>query len=93
MYRESGQWEEALRVARAHASTEESCALALDWAIFVGPEVGGKLLLRNGIIDQCVDMACQKELVIISAHHFVSYQINFDLKDPNFDLKNPNFEK
>ena len=63
MYREAGQWEEALRIVRAHGTNEESCSLALDWAVFVGPEVGGKLLLRHGIAHDCIEMACRKEMV------------------------------
>ena len=63
MYREAGQWEEALRIVRAHGNDEESYSLALDWAIFVGPEVGGKLLLRHGVVHDCIELACRKELV------------------------------
>ena len=76
MYREAGQWEEALRIVRAHGSDEESCSLALDWAIFVGPEVGGKLLLRHGIVADCIELACRKESVKRRHHIFIQFQFN-----------------
>lgn len=63
MYRESGQWEEAFRVARAKGSAKESAALALEWALSVGPEVGGKLLSRHGMAEECISLACDQEMV------------------------------
>lgn len=63
MYREAGQWEEAFRTARTHAEAKEAYSLALEWALNVGPEVGGKLWQRNGIIEECISLACERELV------------------------------
>ncbi len=63
MYREANQLEEAFRVARARAGISEAAALALDWAQSLGPEVGGKLLARNGVVDECINLACEKEMV------------------------------
>ena len=37
--------------------------LALQWAVSVGPDIGGKLLVRNGMADECLSLACDKELV------------------------------
>lgn len=63
MYRDAGQLEEAFRVARTRASAKEAAALALDWAVSLGAETGGKLLARNGMIDECINLACDKEMV------------------------------
>ena len=63
MYRDGGQWEEAFRAARTYGGREEAVAVALEWALSVGPEVGGKPLLRNGITDECIALACSKQLV------------------------------
>ena len=63
MYRDAGQWEEALRVCKAKGSSREAAELALEWAQSVGPEVGGKLIQRQGIAEECINLACQKEQV------------------------------
>lgn len=63
MYRDAGQWEEALRVVKAKGSTREAAELALEWAHSVGAEVGGKLIQRQGMADDCIALACQKEQV------------------------------
>ncbi len=63
MYREAGQWEDAFRVARAKGSAKEAATLALDWALSVGPEVGGKLLSRHGMAEECISLACDQEMV------------------------------
>lgn len=65
MYRDSGQWEDAFRVVRAKGSAKEAAALALEWALSVGPEVGGKLLSRHGMAEECISLACDQEMVII----------------------------
>lgn len=71
MYREAGQLEEAFRVARARAGGQEAAALALDWALSLGPDVGGKLLARNGMVEECINLACDKEMVLNST--FITY--------------------
>ena len=63
MYRDAGQWEEAFRAARSHGTRQEAADLALQWAVSVGPDIGGKLLVRNGMADECLSLACDKELV------------------------------
>lgn len=63
MYREAGQWEDAFRVSRAKGSAKEAATLALDWALSVGPEVGGKLLSRHGMAEECISLACDQEMV------------------------------
>lgn len=62
MYRDCGLWEDAFRVVRAKGSPKEAAALALEWALSVGPEVGGKLLLRQGMAEECIALACDQEM-------------------------------
>ena len=73
MYRETGQWEDAVRVARSHGTRVEACALALEWALNVGPEIGGKLLVRNAMADECLSLACDREMV---TKQFILININ-----------------
>jgi hypothetical protein len=63
MYRDCGLWEDAFRVAQAKGSAKEAASLALEWAVSVGPEVGGKLLLRHGMAEECIALACDQEMV------------------------------
>lgn len=63
MYHDAGQWEEAFRVARSKGTAKEAAVLALEWALSVGPEVGGKLLLRHGMAEECISLACDQEMV------------------------------
>ena len=63
MYRDCGLWEDAFRVAQAKGSANKAAVLALEWALSVGPEVGGKLLLRYGMAEECIALACDQEMV------------------------------
>ena len=69
MYRDAGQLQEAFRVARSRASAKEAAALALDWALSLGSETGGKLLARNGMVDECINLACDREMVRTAPYH------------------------
>ena len=64
MYYEAEQWEEAFRIVRIKGTLREAAVLALEWAVALGPEVGCKLLVRNGMLDDCITLACEKELVL-----------------------------
>lgn len=70
MYYEAGQWEEAFRIVRLKGTPREAAVLALEWAMSLGPELGSKLLVRNGMLDDCITLACEKELVIQYLHCF-----------------------
>lgn len=63
MYRDAGQWEDSFRVVRDKGSAKEAAALALEWALSVGPEVGGKILSRYGMAEECIALASDQEMV------------------------------
>lgn len=66
MYRDAGQWEDSFRVVRDKGSAKEAAALALEWAVNVGPEVGGKILSRYGMAEECIALASDQEMVQIT---------------------------
>ncbi len=70
MYRDCGLWEDAFRVSQAKGSANEAAALALEWALSVGPEVGGKLLLRYGMAEECIALACDQEMVQLHSKQY-----------------------
>lgn len=75
MYYEAGQWEEAFRIVRLKGTPREAAVLALEWAMTLGPEVGSKLLIRNGMLDDCITLACEKELVLLRFNQTITYKL------------------
>eukprot|EP00906_Rhabdomonas_costata_P036994 RCo051951 len=57
MYREAGQWEEAIRVAKVHGGVQASKHVVFAWAKQLGGDVGSKLLSKFGLIEQAIDYA------------------------------------
>ena len=57
MYKGSGAWEEALRVARQHGGASAAHAVAFEQARALGGEAGVKLLQRLGMLEVCADLA------------------------------------
>eukprot|EP00899_Mesostigma_viride_P028336 jgi/Mesvir1/8688/Mv02626-RA.1 len=59
MYREVGNWEEAIRIAKAYGGPTASKQLACAWAAAVGGEEGARLLTRNGLVEQAIEYAME----------------------------------
>lgn len=49
MYKSSGQWENAERVARAHAPSAAQQQVALQWAAALPPPAAARLLAARGL--------------------------------------------
>ena len=55
MYRQSNQWEEAIRCCKLYGSEKETCQLAKQWAESLGPETGLKMLMKMNLVDALIE--------------------------------------
>ena len=59
MYREAGQWEDAIRVAKLHGGVGASKQVVFAWAVQLGGEMGAKLLTKFGLVEQAIEYAIE----------------------------------
>ena len=55
MYRAHDMWEEALRVAKSNGTQKELCEIAIKVAENMGTDKGTQFLIKNGLIEAAVD--------------------------------------
>ncbi|CAG0880914.1 unnamed protein product [Cyprideis torosa] len=58
MYRGAEIWEDAHRVAKEHGGPNAGKQVAFLWAKFLGGDSAVKLLNKFGLLEQCIDFAC-----------------------------------
>eukprot|EP00762_Andalucia_godoyi_P003650 ANDGO_00724.mRNA.1 Intraflagellar transport protein 172 len=59
MYRRAGRWEDAYRVAKQHGGQQGAHQVAFAWAVALGPDQGGSLLLKLGLVSEAIDSAME----------------------------------
>jgi intraflagellar transport protein 172 len=59
MYREGGQWEEAIRVAKQNGGVSAMKHVVFAWALHLGGDAGAKLLTKFALVEQAIDYAIE----------------------------------
>jgi intraflagellar transport protein 172 len=59
MYREAGNWEDAIRVAKLHGGVNAMKQVVFAWAVHLGGDMGAKLLTKFGLVEQAIDYAIE----------------------------------
>ncbi|CAM9483417.1 unnamed protein product, partial [Phaeothamnion confervicola] len=59
MYRSADMWDEALRVAKLHGGANAQKRVAYAWALALGPEVGAKMLKKQGLVEAAIEYATE----------------------------------
>ncbi|CAG0924379.1 unnamed protein product, partial [Notodromas monacha] len=62
MYRNAELWEDAYRVAKNHGGPHAGKQVAFLWAKSLGGDSAVKLLNKFGLLEQCIDYACEVAL-------------------------------
>lgn len=57
MYRANDMWLDAIRVATANGGVNASKRVAYAWALSLGSESGGKMLIEQGLLEPAIDFA------------------------------------
>jgi intraflagellar transport protein 172 len=60
MYKNSGLWEECIRVCRVNGTDRETCELAKKWADSMEPEKGIKMLLKMNLVDAVIEYLTER---------------------------------
>eukprot|EP00668_Euglena_longa_P000083 GGOE01000099.1.p1 GENE.GGOE01000099.1~~GGOE01000099.1.p1 ORF type:complete len:1743 (+),score=650.33 GGOE01000099.1:779-5230(+) len=61
MYREAGNWEDAIRVAKLHGGVNAMKQVVFAWAVQLGGDAGSKLLTKFGLVEQAIDYAIESK--------------------------------
>jgi len=84
MYRSNDQWDEAIRVAKAHGGINASKRVAYAWALALGGDAGSKLLTKLGLIEPAIDYAIESGAF---DHAFELARMSLPKKLPEVHLK------
>lgn len=57
MYRANDMWLDAIRVANTNGGVDASKRVAYAWALSLGSETGGKMLIEQGLLEPVIDFA------------------------------------
>ncbi|CAM6098614.1 unnamed protein product [Calypogeia fissa] len=57
MYMARNMWEDAMRVAKRFGGTDGTKQVAFAWAVTLGGEAGGQLLVKLGLVEQAIEYA------------------------------------
>eukprot|EP01006_Ploeotia_vitrea_P029926 TRINITY_DN62385_c0_g1_i1.p1 TRINITY_DN62385_c0_g1~~TRINITY_DN62385_c0_g1_i1.p1 ORF type:complete len:993 (-),score=166.06 TRINITY_DN62385_c0_g1_i1:1161-4139(-) len=59
MYKDAGMWEDAIRCAKLHGGVNASKQVVFSWAVYLGGEMGSKLLQKFGLVEQAIEYAIE----------------------------------
>ncbi|EDM02915.1 selective LIM binding factor, rat homolog, isoform CRA_a [Rattus norvegicus] len=91
MYRSSGLWEEAYRVAKAHGGANAHKHVAYLWAKSLGGEAAVRLLNKLGLLEAAIDHAADNciKYKLFQIVHFSSFEFAFELSRLALKHKTP----